>query len=46
MRKNYINMRPFLSEFEYKVSDFLDLSILSTLDEKKNKGAFMAIAGK
>jgi len=45
MRKNYVHLRPFVEEFKHPISDFLDLSFLTTFDEHKKKGIFMAASG-
>lgn len=45
MRKQFLSLKPHLTEFQYKFNDFLDIKILTTADQNKNRGSFMAASG-
>lgn len=45
MKKHLFSWKPQLTPISYKVKDFLDIRILPTLDQNKNKGCFLAVSG-
>lgn len=45
MKKQFLSLKPHLTEFQYKFSDFLDVKILTTMDQNKNLVSFMAASG-